>query len=142
MSGLDGDLDPVKLREEREHSLGELFKALASDTGTLVRKEVELAKTEMAGKAKVAAKDGAMIAGGMVFAYYASFLLLAALVLALGTIMPLWASALIVGVVLAASAGVLAFIGVKKLKKVDPAPRETIRTLEENKLWLREQMSR
>lgn len=138
----DGDLDPVKLREERQHSLGELFKELASDTGTLVRKEVELAKTEMAGKAKVAAKDGAMIAGGGVLAYYASFLLLAALVLALGTIMPLWASALIVGVVLAASAGVLAFIGVKKLKKVDPAPRETIRTLKENKLWLREQMSR
>ena len=138
----DGDLDPVKLREERQHSLGELFKSLAADTGTLVRKEVELAKTEMAGKAKVAAKDGAMIAGGGVLAYYASFLLLAALVLALGTVMPLWASALIVGVVLAASAGVLAFIGVKKLKKVDPAPRETIRTLEENKLWLREQMSR
>ena len=138
----DGDLDPVKLREERQRSLGELFRELASDTGTLVRKEVELAKTEMAGKAKVVAKDGAMIAGGGVLAYYASFLLLAALVLALGTIMPLWASALIVGVVLAASAGVLAFIGVKKLKKVDPAPRETIRTLKENKLWLSEQMSR
>lgn len=138
----DGDLDPVKLREERQHTLGELFKALAADTGTLVKKEVELAKTEMAGKAKVVAKDGAMIAGGAALAYYASFLLLAALVLALGTVMPLWASALIVGVVLAAVAGTLAFIGVKKLKKVDPAPRETIRTLEENKLWLREQMSR
>lgn len=139
---LDGDLDPVKLREQQQFSLGELFKTLASDTGILVKKEVELAKTEMAGKAKVAAKDGAMIAGGGVLAYYASFLLLAALVLALGTIMPLWASALIVGVVLAAGAGILAFIGVKKLKKVDPAPRETIRTLQENKLWLREQMSR
>ena len=137
-----GDLDPVKLRELRQRSLGELFKELASDTGILVRKEVELAKTEMAGKAKVVAKDGAMIAGGGVLAYYASFLLLAALVLALGTVMPLWASALIVGVVLAAVAGVLAFIGVKKLKKVDPAPRETIRTLKENQLWLREQMSR
>lgn len=138
----DGDLDPVKLREQQQRSLGELFKMLASDTGVLVRKEVELAKTEMAGKAKVVAKDGAMIAGGGLLAYYASFLLLAALVLALGTIMPLWASALIVGVVLAAGAGVLASIGVKKLKKVDPAPRETIRTLKENKLWLTEQMNR
>lgn len=139
---LDGDLDPVKLRETRQQSLGELFKELAADTGTLVKKEVELAKTEMAGKAKVVAKDGAMIAGGAALAYYASFLLLAALVLALGTVIPLWASALIVGVVLAAGAGALAFIGVKKLKKVDPAPRETIRTLKENKLWLADQMSR
>jgi len=61
---MDGDLDPVKLAEERQHTLGELFKELAVDTGFLVRKEVELAKTEMAGKAKVVAKDGAMIAGG------------------------------------------------------------------------------
>ena len=50
---LDGDLDPVKLRETRQQSLGELFKELAADTGLLVKKEVELAKTEMAGKAKV-----------------------------------------------------------------------------------------
>jgi hypothetical protein len=49
---------------------------------------------------------------------------------------------LIVGVALAAGAGALAFIGVKRLKKVDPAPRETIRTLKENELWLRDQMSR
>ena len=139
---MDGDLDPVKLREQREASLGDLFKELASDTGILVRKEVELAKTEMAGKAKTVAKDGALIAGGAVLGLYASLTLLAALVLALGTVMPLWASALIVGVVLAAAAGVLALIGVKKLKKVDPAPRETIRTLKENKLWLSEQMSR
>lgn len=139
---MDGDLDPVKLAEERQHSLGELFKELAADTGTLVRKEVELAKTEMAGKAKVVAKDGAMIAGGAALAFYASLVLLAALVLALGTVMPLWASALIVGVLLLAGAGALAFIGVKKLKRVDPAPRETIRTLKENKLWLREQLSR
>ena len=139
---MDGDLDPVKLHETEQQSLGGLFRALATDTGILVRKEVELAKTEMAGKAKVVAKDGALIAGGGVLAFYASLVLIAALVLALGTIMPLWASALIVGVLLAAGAGALAFIGVQKLKKVDPAPRETIRTLKENKLWLTEQMSR
>lgn len=139
---MDGDLDPVKLAETDQRSLGELFKELAAGTGILVRKEVELAKTEMAGKAKVVAKDGSMIAGGGVLAFYASLVLLAALVLALGTVMPLWASALIVGGVLAAGAAALAFIGVKKLKRVDPAPRETIRTLKENKLWLSEQMSR
>ena len=139
---MDGDLDPVKLAEERQYSLGELFKQLAADTGFLVRKEVELAKTEMTGKAKVVAKDGAMIAAGGALAFFASLTLLAALVLVLGTIMPLWASALLVGVLLAAGAAALATIGIKKLKSVDPAPRETIRTLKENKLWLSEQMSR
>ena len=43
---------------------------------------------------------------------------------------------------LVAGAAALAFVGVNRLKRVDPAPRETIRTLKENQLWLREQMSR
>lgn len=139
---MDDFVDPRKLAETDQRSLGELFKELAADTGVLVRKEVELVTTEMTGKAKVAAKDSALIAGGAVAAYFASFLLLAALVLALGTVMPLWASALIVGVLLAAGAATLAVVGVQKLKRVDPKPRETIRTFKENRLWLREQMSR
>lgn len=139
---MDDLLDPRKLAETDQRSVGELFKELAADTGVLVRKEVELVTTEMTGKAKVAAKDSALIAGGAVAAYFASFLLLGALVLALGTVLPLWASALVVGVLLVAVAATLAAVGLQKLKRVDPRPRETIRTLKENQLWLREEMSR
>ncbi len=139
---MDAPLDPRKLAETDRQSVGELFKGLAVDTSVLVRKEVELVTTEMTGKARVAAKDGALLAGGAIAAYFATFLLLGALVLALGTVMPLWASALLVGVVLVAIAGALAAVGLTKLKRVDPKPRETIRTLKENQLWLREQMSR
>lgn len=130
------------LHPRTEPSLGELFRSLATDTGVLVRKEVELAKTEMTGKAKVAAKDGALVVGGAAAAYFAALLLLATVVLALGTIMPLWAATLIVGVVLAGGAAALAVVGTKKLSRVDAKPRQTIRTIEENRLWLREQTSR
>lgn len=139
---MDDLRDPRKLAETDQQSLGELFKGLAADTGVLVRKEVELVTTEMTGKARVAAKDGVLLAGGGVAAYFATFLLLGALVLGLGTVMPLWASALIVGGVLVAIAATLAAVGFQKLKRVDAKPRETIRTLKENQLWLREQMSR
>lgn len=139
---MNATVDPRKLAETEQRSVGELFKQLAQDTGVLVRKEVELAKTEMTGKAKSAAKDGALIAAGGVIAFYASLVLVFALVFLLATVMPLWASALLVGVVLALGAGGLAAVGVKKLKSVDPQPRETIRTMKENQLWLREQMAR
>ena len=48
-----------------EATVGQLFGALASDTGSLVRQEVQLAATEMTEKAKAAARSaGFIVAGG------------------------------------------------------------------------------
>lgn len=125
-----------------EPSLGALFGDLARETGTLVRKEVELAKVEMTNKAKIAGRDAALIAIGGVVAIMGAFALLAALILGLGEVMPLWASALLVGAIVAAAGGAIAFYGIQALKRLDATPRETIQTLQEEKRWLREQMSR
>ena len=38
--------------------------------------------------------------------------------------------------------GALTMSGLKKLQHIDPVPRQTIETLQENKQWLREQVSR
>ena len=125
-----------------QRPLGELFSELAKETATLVRHEVELAKVEMAAKAKSAGYDAAQVAIGGIISYFGALALLAALVLGLGELMPLWASALIVGLAVIAVGGVLAFFGVRALQRLDPAPRQTLRTLQENKQWLREQVSR
>lgn len=122
--------------------LGELFSELAQQTGTLVRKEVELAKVEMTAKAKVAGRDAALVAGGGAVAALGGMVLLAALVLVLGTIIPLWASALIVGAMVTITGGVLVVLGLRAFKELDVAPRQTMKTLEENKRWLHEQVSR
>jgi hypothetical protein len=125
-----------------QRSLGELFSELAQETGTLVRKEVELAKVEMTAKAKVAGRDAALVAGGGSIAVLGAMALLAALILALGTIIPLWASALLVGLMVTTTGGVLVVLGIRAFKGLDAAPRQTIETLEEDKRWLREQVSR
>ena len=125
-----------------QRPLGELFSELAHETGTLVRKEVELAKTEMTGKAKVAAKDAAAIAVGGVVGLAGGLFLLGALVLALGTLIPLWVSALLVGGIVTAIGVTMALRGMRALKHIDPAPQQTIRTLQEDRQWAREQMSR
>jgi hypothetical protein len=123
-------------------SLGALFSELAQETGTLVRKEVQLASVEMTAKAKSAGREAALVATGGAIAMLGAMALMAALILALGTFMPLWASALLVGAMLAATGGVLAVLGIRALKGIEAAPRQTIETLEENKRWLSEQMSR
>ena len=122
--------------------LGALFSELARETGTLVRKEVQLASVEMTAKAKSAGREAAIVASGGAIAMLGAMALMAALILALGTLLPLWAAALVVGVMLAGTGAVLANLGIRALKGIEGAPRQTIETLEENKRWLSEQMSR
>ncbi len=125
-----------------QRSLGELFSELAQETGTLVRKEVELAKVEMTAKAKVAGRDAALVAGGGAIAAMGALALIGALILALGTIIPLWASALIVGLMVSITGGVLVVLGIRAFRDLDGVPRQTMETLEEDKRWLKEQVSR
>ena len=125
-----------------QRSLGELFSELAQETGTLVRKEVALAKVELTEKAKIAGRDAALVAGGGSIAVLGVMALMAALILALGTLIPLWASALLVGLMVTILGGVLVALGIRAFKGLDPAPRQTLETLEEDKRWLKEQVSR
>lgn len=136
------DLRPLSPTPIEPRPLGELFAELAGETGTLVRKEIELAKTEMSIKATIALKHVALVAVGGVICLAGGLALLAAAVLALGTLIPLWLSALTVGVLVAGLGGALALGGLSALKKVDPAPRQTIQTLKENQRWVREQAAR
>ncbi len=127
---------------EQQRSLGELFTELAQETGTLVRKEMELAKTEMTAKVATARKEALTIALGWLLGSAGVLVLLAALVLGLGTLIPLWVSALLVGA-LATAVGTMLFTrGFRALGRSDPLPRETIQTLKEDTRWLREQSSR
>ena len=125
-----------------QRPLGELFSELASNTGTLVRKEVELAAVEMTAKAKSAGRNAALVAVGGAVVMLGSIALVAALVLGLGTLMPLWISALLVGVVITGAGAGLAMSAIKAFQAIDVAPRQTIETLEENKKWLKNQASR
>jgi len=125
-----------------ERSLGELFGDLARDTGTLVRQEVDLARTELTQKASRAARDlGFLAVGGLVV--YAGFLgVLAAVVLGLVAAgLDAWAAALLVGVVVAVVGAVLVQRGLSALKREELAPRQTVETLKEDARWAKEQVS-
>jgi len=124
-----------------ERSLGDLFGDLARDMGTLVSQEVALARTELSAKASEVGKDIGFLAVGGLVAYAGLLAIIAAVIVLLATNgVPLWASALIVGLIVAAIGYVLVQRGLTALKQQDFAPRQTIETLKEDTQWAKEQV--
>ncbi len=108
----------------------------------LVRKEVELAQAELTVKAKEAASCGLQIAVGAAVALGGGLVLLAALIIVLALAIPLWAAALLVGIVFMSAGAVLARSGLRRFREIDALPRRTLETLKDDKKWISEQVSR
>jgi len=117
-----------------ERSVAELVKALSEQTTELARKEVELAKVELAQKGKKAGIGAGMFGGAGVLGFYAFGALTAALILLLGTTaLVTWLAALIVAAIYGAIAGILALSGKKKVEEATPAaPERTIESVKED----------
>jgi uncharacterized membrane protein len=124
-----------------ERSLGDLFGDLARDMGTLVSQEMTLARTELTEKASRVGKDVAMLAAGGLVAYAGLLAIIAAVIALLADLgMPLWVSALIVGVVVAVVGYLLVRRGISALKRQDLTPHQTIQSIKEDSQWAKEQI--
>jgi uncharacterized membrane protein YqjE len=120
----------------RDRPIGELLKELSTQTTTLVRQELDLAKAEMAEKGKQAGLGAGMFGGAGVFGLLALGALTTCLIAALATGVDLWLAALIVALVYAAIAGVLALAGKKKTQEATPpAPEQAIESTKEDVQW-------
>ena len=123
-----------------ERSLGELFAELSKDTSTLVRKEVQLAKTEVSEKLTEVGKNVAFLVVGGAVAYAALLFILAAVAVGLTDIMTPWLAVLIVGLVVGLVALVLVQKGLSALRQTSLTPEKTVETLKENKEWIQKQV--
>jgi hypothetical protein len=122
---------------ERRESIGELISQLASQSATLVRDEVALAKREVAEKAISVSADVAIIAAGAVIGFVAILALCASLIIALSSYIGAWQAALAIAGALVLVSVILVVAGYKRLKREDLKPAQTIESLEENKEWLK-----
>src|SRR3954462_7234135 len=99
-SGLaDRDLQRDLSRQDSEPTLGDLFTSLTSDLTTLVRKEIELARTETMEKVSGVTRSVVMMVAGGLVAYAGLIALIMAAIFLLNQALSLWVSALIVGIV-------------------------------------------
>lgn len=126
--------------EKQDRSIGELFADLAGETATLVRQEVALAKVELSNKASRMGKNAGRLAVGGAIAYAALLAFLAAVIILLGNVVPLWAAALIVAVVVGIIAAVMISNAMTALKQADLTPRQTVETLKEDAAWAKQQV--
>jgi uncharacterized membrane protein YqjE len=122
--------------ELRDRPVGELLKELSTQTTTLVRQELELAKAEMAEKGKQAGLGAGMFGGAGLFGLLALAALTTCLIAALATGMDVWLAAVIVAAVYAGIAAVLALLGRQKTREATPpAPEQAIESTKEDVRW-------
>lgn len=124
--------------ERNERSAGEIVQNLVQDLGKIVRSEIQLAKTEISEKATKAAKGGSLVGAGAVAGLLCAMAAVTACISALAIVIPIWAAALVMTILLGIAAMALLSSGRTKIKSVKPVPERTTRTLREDLEWAKQ----
>jgi len=115
--------------EARERSIGDLISELVRKASVLLQEEVALARVEMSTKASTFSRSAGIVAGGGAIAYGGFLAIAAAVIIGLHRVMPWWAAALLVGLVLFAIGYFMIQTGIQTIKKANLAPRRTVASL-------------
>jgi hypothetical protein len=127
--------------QQDDRSLGQLFGDLSRQLGTLIQKEIQLAKTEVTARVTTVGRDAATIGAGGALGYAALLLALMALAFLLAELIAsTWLSFLIVALIVGVVAAVLIQRGRAELQRTDLAPRQTIETIKEDAEWAKQQV--
>jgi len=122
-----------------ERSASDVLQDIVHNIEEIVRSEIRLAKTEIHEETAKAKTAALVIGGGAMTALFAVLFLLWTIVYALSLVVPSWAAALIVGVVLSIAAAACIMTGVERFKQVRAVPERTAETIKENVEWVKQQ---
>lgn len=112
---------------EDRQSVAELVKQASQQITELLRQELRLAVAEMKDKGRRAGIGAGLFGGAAVIALYGAGAVLFAIIAALALVLPVWASALIVGGVLLIVAAVLGLTGRRQVARaVPPVPDQAL----------------
>jgi uncharacterized membrane protein YqjE len=124
--------------KQPDRSLGELFGDLGGELGTLVRTELELAKTETRLEVRRAGQAGASFAVGAI----AALLALMFVSYSLAWLLDQWINRALSFFIVAVIWAVIALVGVRagqrRAQRIEPLP-ETVGTLKEDVEWAKQQ---
>lgn len=128
-----------------EESLADLIRDLRDESMTIVRQQVELAKTEMNEKVSTTGKNAAFLGAGALIAYAGFLYLLQFLnwggrqlleLAGLSAEVTLWLMPLILGVVVAVVGYTLIQKAISTFKKTSLSPDKTMHSIKEDRQWL------
>lgn len=131
-----GSNNPPVHSDVGSESLGGLISNVTSDLSTLMRQELELAKTELKQEAKDAGKAGAMFGAAGLSGWFVLLFASAALMWGLGNVMDMgWAALIVTGIWLVIAV-VLFVMGRSRARQLNPVPEQTVQSLKEDKEWI------
>lgn len=110
--------------EGDDPTLGALVHQLTEQTSALVRSEVELAKAELAEKGRNAGLGVGLFSAAGLLGFFGAAVMIATVILALAEVLPAWAAALVVAVLLFVGAGIAAAVGRTKVQQAAPPKPE------------------
>jgi hypothetical protein len=114
-------------QEADSASLGSAAKLVAEKASSIARLELELAAIELKRKLAALGLGLGLLFGAVAVLLYGIGFGFATIAAALATFLPVWLSLLIVTLFLLAVAGILAFVGVKKVARgTPPVPQQAI----------------
>jgi uncharacterized membrane protein YqjE len=122
-----------------QRSLGEIVSDVTQDLTTLIRQEIDLAKTELKEEGSKAAKGAGMLGGAGLAGYFTVLFLSVTLMFVLDEFLELWLAALIVTALWALVTAMLAIVGKNKLQASRPQLPQTQETLKEDVRWAKAQ---
>jgi Putative Actinobacterial Holin-X, holin superfamily III len=133
-------VEPVTEPKQPERSLGELFADLGGELSALVRKELELAKSETRHEVRHASRAGASFAVAGIAALLALMFVSSAFAWLLDQWINRALSFLIVALIWAAIVPIGVRAGQRRWRQIEPMP-ETVETLKEDVEWMKQQKS-
>ncbi len=126
---------------DKPASMGKLIEQISEQAARLVRAEIALAKAELTEKAQKSGIGAGLLVMALLILVYAVGVLLLAAVYGLGTVWPLWLSALAIGGFMLLVTIVLALVGVQLLKKATTPP-ESVQRVKDDIASIKEGMHR
>jgi uncharacterized membrane protein YqjE len=119
-------------------STRELLARIVEESTTLVRKEVELARAELAADLKAEVKVAKALGAGAVLGLCGLNLALVTVVFALAEVMPGWLASLIVTLVVLGVAAIVALVGWRR--RVRTPLEKTRKHLKEDVQWMKQRV--
>ena len=131
------------LTDPTQATTGELVTRLSTQISELVRGELALAKAELAQKGKRAGIGAGLAGTAGVLALYGVGALITTVIAALALVLPVWAAALIVAVVIFIVAGVLGLLGKNQIQRATPpVPESTVESVKRDVATVTERIKR
>lgn len=126
--------------ERSEPSLGTLLTDMTDQVSVLMRREVELARVETEEKIATAVKSAVSMIKGGVIAHAGLIVLLLGIGYGLATVMDLWLSMLIVGIITLIIGGLMLMAGRSAMNEVNFVPEKTIKSVQNSVDMIKEKV--